>query len=213
MSSLDDGGRYDHGNEHANSHHRTRRRLQLARRWQPPRGPAPRRRLAGAQIYWLSTVRTDGRPHVTPIIAVWDHGAVHFCTGPEEQKAKNLATHADVVVTTGTNAWSGLDVVVEGAAVRVTDDNRLGELAMAWETKYGEDWHFDVASGTFRHHGDDAHVFGVEPRQDLRLRPRRTRLGHPLPLLTSARRSATNQMVCCDRPTDRTHRSTPPPIT
>ena len=24
-----------------------------------------------AEIYWLSTVRPDGRPHVTPLIAIW----------------------------------------------------------------------------------------------------------------------------------------------
>ena len=73
------------------------------------------------QIYWLSTVRPDGRPHVTPIAAVWLDGALHFCTGPTERKAKNLARNRYCVVTTGTNALEGLDVVIEGEAVRVTD--------------------------------------------------------------------------------------------
>jgi len=27
--------------------------------------------LREANTYWLSTVRPDGRPHVTPLIAVW----------------------------------------------------------------------------------------------------------------------------------------------
>ena len=70
--------------------------------------------LADAAIYWLSTVRSDGRPHVTPVIAVWHDGAVHLCTGPDEQKAQNLAANSKVVVTTGKNEWAGLDVVVEG---------------------------------------------------------------------------------------------------
>ena len=119
--------------------------------------------LADAAIYWLSTVRGDGRPHVTPVIALWTNGAIHFCTGPDEQKAKNLAVNSNVTVTTGTNVWAGLDVVIEGSAVRVTDETALLELATAWEAKYGKEWHFDVADGAFRHEGGTAHVFAVAP--------------------------------------------------
>ena len=46
--------------------------------------------LERAELYWLTTVRADGRPHVTPLIAVTADGAVHFCTGLREQKARNL---------------------------------------------------------------------------------------------------------------------------
>ena len=119
--------------------------------------------LADAAIYWLSTVRGDGRPHVTPVIAVWTNGAIHFCTGPDEQKAQNLAGNSNVIVTTGTNVWAGLDVVVEGEAVRVTDDPALRELAAAWEKKYGAEWRFEVADGAFRHEAGTARVFAVAP--------------------------------------------------
>ena len=27
--------------------------------------------LAAAELFWLTTVRADGRPHVTPLVAVW----------------------------------------------------------------------------------------------------------------------------------------------
>lgn len=40
--------------------------------------------LTYAKIFWLSTVRADGRPHVTPLPAVWAGGALHFCTGAGE---------------------------------------------------------------------------------------------------------------------------------
>jgi hypothetical protein len=30
-----------------------------------------REQLETAEVYWLTTVRRDGRPHVTPLIAVW----------------------------------------------------------------------------------------------------------------------------------------------
>src|SRR3954454_6312163 len=66
--------------------------------------------LEQAELYWLSTVRSDGRPHVTPLIGVAREGVVHFCTGPDEQKARNLGHNARVALTTGDNAWArGLD--------------------------------------------------------------------------------------------------------
>jgi Pyridoxamine 5'-phosphate oxidase len=41
------------------------------------------RALEGAELFWITTVRADGRPHVTPLVAVWLDGALHFCTGTE----------------------------------------------------------------------------------------------------------------------------------
>ena len=68
-----------------------------------------------AEIFWISTVRPDGRPHVTPLVAVWLDEALHFSTGAGEQKALNLASNPRVALTTGADDWqSGLDVVVEG---------------------------------------------------------------------------------------------------
>src|SRR3954469_5885153 len=82
-----------------------------------------RRAIAGAELFWISTVRSDGRPHVTPLPAVWHDDRLHFCTGAGEQKAVNLARSPHVALTTGSNRWKeGLDLVVEGEAVQVTDD-------------------------------------------------------------------------------------------
>ena len=44
--------------------------------------------LQGAEVYWLSTVRPDGRPHVTPLLGVWLDDALYFCTGPAERKPR-----------------------------------------------------------------------------------------------------------------------------
>jgi hypothetical protein len=122
-------------------------------------------KLAAAEIFWLSTVRTDGRPHVTPLISVWVDGALHIGTGPHEQKARNLAKNPLCAMTTGTNAYGeGLDLVVEGEAVRVTEHDRLQRVADAFEAKYGSDWHFDVVDGKFNHAGaEDALVFAIAP--------------------------------------------------
>src|SRR5262245_31613416 len=73
------------------------------------------RALGSAQIFWLATVRPDGRPHVTPLIAVWLDDRLYFATGDEERKAKNLAESAHCIMLTGMNTWNdALDVVVEG---------------------------------------------------------------------------------------------------
>jgi PPOX class probable F420-dependent enzyme len=128
-------------------------------RWEDGRAVLER-----AELFWVSTVRADGRPHVTPLIGLWADGALHFTTGPEEQKAVNLRTNPHVVLTTGTNTWAaGLDVVVEGTAVRVDDDATLHRLADGYRDKYGDAWSFDVADGGFRHGSQQvAHVFRVE---------------------------------------------------
>jgi general stress protein 26 len=124
--------------------------------------------LADAELYWLTTVRADGRPHVTPLVGVMMDGALHFCTGPGEQKARNLEYHDHVAVTTGQNTWAqGLDVVVEGTAVRLTEPEVLRALADAYEEKYGGAWHFDVGHGVFNHGAGTAFVFRVEPRKVL----------------------------------------------
>jgi nitroimidazol reductase NimA-like FMN-containing flavoprotein (pyridoxamine 5'-phosphate oxidase superfamily) len=127
-----------------------------------------RRTIEEAELFWISTVRADGRPHVTPLPAVWQDDTLHFCTGAAEQKGVNLARNAHCALTTGSNAWkAGLDVVVEGTARRVTDETRLQRLANAWESKYNGDWHFDVANGAFQDNGHEALVFEVIPAKVL----------------------------------------------
>lgn len=121
--------------------------------------------LENAQITWLTTVRADGRPHVTPLVAVWLDGVLYFTTGPEEQKAVNLRGNPHVVLTTGCNTWdAGLDVMVEGAAARVTDRPTLDRLAAAWRTAWDGRWEYQVDDDGFRNDvGGPALVFAVEP--------------------------------------------------
>jgi hypothetical protein len=72
--------------------------------------------LAESEMFWLSTVRGDGRPHVTPLPAIWLDGTLYFCTGPQEQKTRNLESSSRCVLAAGGNQFrSGLDVVVEGS--------------------------------------------------------------------------------------------------
>ncbi|GAA0949080.1 pyridoxamine 5'-phosphate oxidase family protein [Pseudonocardia zijingensis] len=124
--------------------------------------------LEAAELCWITTVRADGRPHVTPLVAVWLDGALHFGTGAAEQKAVNLRTNPHVVLTTGSSTWDhGLDVVVEGDAVRVTDDAALQRLADAWRTKWDGRWQFEARDGAFHHGAGEALVFAVAPTKVL----------------------------------------------
>ena len=108
-------------------------------------------RLERAGLFWVSTVRADGRPHVTPVVAVWTDGALYFTSGPSEQKSRNLAANPHCAVTTGCNKWDeGLDLVLHGDAVVVRDLPLLQQVADAFRAKYGRDWAFEVAEdGTF----------------------------------------------------------------
>ncbi|HEY3614886.1 MAG TPA: pyridoxamine 5'-phosphate oxidase family protein [Gaiellales bacterium] len=119
--------------------------------------------LREAEIFWISTVRRDGRPHVTPLIAVWLDGSLFFSTGPGEQKARNLEHSPLCTLTTGRNRiGEGLDVVVEGAAVNVRDDERLQPVAEAYVAKYGEDWRFTVRGGEFVHRDGESSALVYE---------------------------------------------------
>jgi general stress protein 26 len=127
-----------------------------------------RRVLEAAQLFWITTVRADGRPHVTPLVAVWLDGALHFTTSAAEQKALNLDQNPHVILTTGRNSWiCGLDVVAEGDAVRVTDADTLTRLAEAWTRKWDGRWRFEVRDGTFAHEAGTALVFAVAPTKVL----------------------------------------------
>jgi hypothetical protein len=142
---------------------------ELDRRYSSPEaGPTAwddvRRALEEAPVYWLATAGPAGRPHVTPLIGAWVDGAVWSCTGAGEQKAANLRASAGCAVTTGCNELrGGLDVVVEGDAVPVHDDDRLRPVAAAYEAKYGEEWRFEVRDGVFVGEGGEAVVYEVRP--------------------------------------------------
>jgi nitroimidazol reductase NimA-like FMN-containing flavoprotein (pyridoxamine 5'-phosphate oxidase superfamily) len=130
---------------------------------------ATRRALETAEIFWISTVRADGRPHATPLVAVWMDNAIHFTTGAAEQKARNLRGNPHVILTTGCNRWQeGLDVVVEGTAVEVHDEGILRRLAAVWATKWDGRWQWQVRDGAFSEgegdgDGEGAVVYSVAP--------------------------------------------------
>jgi nitroimidazol reductase NimA-like FMN-containing flavoprotein (pyridoxamine 5'-phosphate oxidase superfamily) len=126
--------------------------------------PTARDLVERAGLFWVSSVRDDGRPHVTPVVAVWMDGALYFGSGPQEQKSRNLAANPRCAVTTGRNAWNeGVDIVLHGDADIVRDLAQLQQVADAFFAKYGSDWAFEVADdGTFR---GPSLVYRLKPTQ------------------------------------------------
>ncbi len=136
-----------------------------------------RRVLETAELFWLSTVRADGRPHVTPLVAVWHDGAIHFTAEETAQKTVNLRGNPHVILTTGCNQLDsfhkqeGLTVVVEGDAVRITDQDTLERIAAVWATKWEGSWPYQVRNGYFYLYDEDEQrvltdaglVFSVKP--------------------------------------------------
>jgi general stress protein 26 len=125
------------------------------------------RELEKAELFWLTTVRADGRPHVTPLVAVWSNGALHFTTGDQEQKFANLRANAHVILTTGCNDWrEGVDVVVEGDARQSANQAELEELASVFHAKWdGDTWGYEAREGKFFHPGGfEVQLFSVRPR-------------------------------------------------
>jgi general stress protein 26 len=125
------------------------------------------RELEKAEIFWLTTVRADGRPHVTPLVAVWWNGALHFTTGDKEQKYANLRTNSHVALTTGCNDWrEGVDIVVEGDARQGADQRELEDLSAVFLAKWdGDSWGYEARDGKFFHPGGfEVQLFSVRPR-------------------------------------------------
>jgi len=75
---------------------------------------------------WLSTVRPDGRPHLTGVGALWVDGKFYFTSGARTRKSRNLAANPNCALSM---VLKGLDLAVEGRAEKVTDPATLERLA------------------------------------------------------------------------------------
>jgi len=79
--------------------------------------------------FFLATVRPDGRSHSAGVGAVWVDGALYFKSGPGTLKSRNLAANPACSVAA---RLSGMDLVLEGEAHRVTDPSTLERIAAVY---------------------------------------------------------------------------------
>ncbi|WP_280362295.1 pyridoxamine 5'-phosphate oxidase family protein [Nocardia wallacei] len=122
--------------------------------------------LGAAEVFWLSTVRPDGRPHVTPLLAAWSQGGMYFTTGGQERKARNLEHNPHCVLTTGTNSLTGVDVAIEGVASAVDERSERARAVTDLERKYGT--HLTSPEGSWHRLGEavvagDVRLYRVAP--------------------------------------------------
>jgi Pyridoxamine 5'-phosphate oxidase len=93
--------------------------------------------------FFLGTVRPDGRPHAAGVGAAWYDGDLYFQCGPNTRKARNLAANPACTISA---SLSGIDIVLEGQATRVTDPATLERVA----THYRETgWAAEVQGDAF----------------------------------------------------------------
>ena len=100
--------------------------------------------LADVRMYWLATTHPTGRPHVRPVLAVWVDGLLYTTSTSAAQKGRNLAADPRCTVTARTDT---MDIVLEGAAAKVTGHDILDSVAEAYRAKY--DWPVAVTDGGF----------------------------------------------------------------
>src|ERR671914_1821608 len=131
----------------------------------PTEWSAARDQLRDAKSYQLTTIRAGGRPHQTTIAGVWVDEVFSFTTSSGEQKGRNLtAGNHHVIVTAGNSGWDGMDVILEGEAVEVTDADRLGALVDAYRTKYDDWFKFRLVDGRFQAPGGIGRVLVYDVR-------------------------------------------------
>ncbi|GLW08983.1 pyridoxamine 5'-phosphate oxidase [Microtetraspora sp. NBRC 13810] len=126
---------------------------------------------------WLSTVRPDGRPHAMPVTPVWVGDAPYFTTRPASRKGRNLIRNPNCVVSVGDES---LDLVIEGRATRIYDEDRLRRVAQAFAAKF--EWLFTLRDG--RVYDDD--LPGSPEYAFYRITPRRA-FGYGADGLTATR--------------------------
>ena len=77
----------------------------------------------------MTTINADGSPHVTGIGAVWVDGSFWFETGERTRKGRNLARDPRCVLSVAAHDF---DLVVEGTASKITDQQTVAAMAARW---------------------------------------------------------------------------------
>ena len=83
----------------------------------------------GRHTCWLTTINSDGSPHVTGVGAIWLDGSWFFETGKGTRKGRNVARDPRCAMSVSTREF---DLTVEGRASVVTDPGTVARLARLW---------------------------------------------------------------------------------
>ena len=89
--------------------------------------------IEGTSTGKISTVRKDGRPHVAPILFVWENKKIYFLTMNTSIKAKNIANNPKVSFCTDDQSPPFSFVIIEGEAKIIQNTFDL----LGWAGKIG----------------------------------------------------------------------------
>jgi hypothetical protein len=115
---------------------------------------------------WLATVRPDGRPHLMPVLVFWIDDALHFVAGEGTQKGRNLAADGRCVIGTESRGLPSLDIVVEGRAEPLSDEDAVRRIADQFRTN---GWPLEAGGNEV--HGPNAPTAGPPPYRIFRVEP------------------------------------------
>jgi len=93
--------------------------------------------------FFLGTVGPDGRAHAAGVGALWHDGDLYFPSGPGLRKSRDLAANPSCTLSVH---LSGIDLVLEGSAARVTDGSTLETVAARYRDS---GWPAEVAGDAF----------------------------------------------------------------
>ncbi|HWM04886.1 MAG TPA: pyridoxamine 5'-phosphate oxidase family protein [Actinophytocola sp.] len=111
-------------------------------------------RMQESHDFWVATVWPDGRPHLSPVWAVWDDGGLWFSCGPKSRKMRNIVAGSTVSVSTEDPENP---VVIEGTVEVVTESDRLLRFVAVINVKYRTEYSIEFFSP------DQAAVVRVRP--------------------------------------------------
>ena len=120
-----------------------------------------RERMSEAPVYWVASVRANGRPHVTPIWGAWVDDAFWMEGGAGTRRFRNLAENPAAVVSVerGSDA-----IMLEGDAERVYDlDAELTSRLLDGYAKYIQSHGYRAEAANWNEGG----IWRVKPRKVL----------------------------------------------
>jgi hypothetical protein len=98
--------------------------------------------LTNARVYWLATVRRDGRPHVVPVDGLWVDDRWYYGGAPETVHRRTVEANPEVVMHIGDGVQA---FIVEGRVeITTRTHDEAKRLAAISNDKYG--YGFDASS-------------------------------------------------------------------
>lgn len=96
------------------------------------------KRLRSDSIIWLTTVRSDGRPHTIPVWFLWDGSTFLIFSQPDNLKIRNLRNNPNVTLALDNTDDGGDVIAAEGKAELLTEPASNLDVPAYFE-KYSSD--------------------------------------------------------------------------